>query len=147
MYRVTEKTLELLELIDFVADPEAGAVATFIGTARNHNEGRKVLSLEYEAYPEMAEKELALLGQEAQEQWNLCRLAIVHRVGLVQIGEPSVMIAVSAAHRQDAFAACRFAIEEIKKRVPIWKKEVFEGGEVWIGTQSGQPFSAIHRKG
>ncbi len=147
MYRVTEKTLELLELIDFVADPEAGAVATFIGTARNHNESRKVLSLEYEAYPEMAEKELGLLGQEAQEQWNLCRLAIVHRVGLVQIGEPSVMIAVSAAHRQDAFAACRFAIEEIKKRVPIWKKEVFEGGEVWIGTQSGQPFSAIHRKG
>ena len=143
MYRVTEKALELQELIEFVADPGAGAVATFIGTARNHNEGRKVLSLDYEAYPEMAEKELAQLGQEAQEQWNLCRLAIVHRVGPVQIGEPSVMIVVSAAHRQDAFAACRFAIEEIKKRVPIWKKEVFEGGEVWIGTQSGQPFSPI----
>ncbi len=147
MYRVTEKALELQELIDFVADPEAGAVATFIGTARNHNEGRKVISLDYEAYPEMAEKELAQLGQEAREQWKLCRLAIVHRIGPVQIGETSVMIAVSAAHRQDAFAACRFAIEEIKKRVPIWKKEVFEGGEVWIGTQSGQPFSATQGKG
>lgn len=147
MYRVTEKALNLQELIAFVGDPEAGAVAIFIGTARNHNEGRKVISLEYEAYAEMAEKELVQLGQEAQQQWKLCRLGIVHRIGPVQIGEPSVMIAVSAAHRQDAFAACRFAIEEIKKRVPIWKKEVFEGGEVWIGTQSGQPFPATQGKG
>lgn len=139
MYRVTEDPLELQELMDFVSDPGAGAVATFVGTARNHNEGRRVISLDYDAYPEMAEKELAQLGEEAKEQWKLCRLAIVHRVGPVQIGEASVMIAVSAPHRQDAFAACRFAIEEIKKRVPIWKKEVFEGGEVWIGTQSGQP--------
>jgi len=147
MVRVTEKALDLQELIAFVGDPAAGAVATFIGTARNHNEGRKVTSLEYEAYPEMAEKELAQLGQEAEERWKLCRLAIVHRIGPVQIGEPSVMIAVSAAHREDAFAACRFAIEEIKKRVPIWKKEVFEGGEVWIGTQSGQPFFSPREKG
>jgi len=147
MVHVTEKALNLQELIAFVGDPEAGAIVTFIGTARNNNEGRKVISLEYEAYPEMAEKELAQLGQEAQEQWKLCRLAIVHRIGPVQIGEPSVMIAVSAAHRQDAFAACRFAIEEIKKRVPIWKKEVFEGGEVWIGTQSGQPFPPTQGKG
>ena len=147
MVRVTEKALDLQELIAFVGDPAAGAVATFIGTARNHNEGRKVTSLEYEAYPEMAEKELAELGQEAEERWKLCRLAIVHRIGPVQIGEPSVMIAVSAAHREDAFAACRFAIEEIKKRVPIWKKEVFEGGEVWIGTQSGQPFFSPREKG
>ena len=147
MYRVTEKALNLQELIAFVSDPEAGAIATFIGTARNHNEGRKVLSLEYDAYPEMAEKELAQLGQEAQEQWKLCRVAIVHRIGPVQVGEASVMIAVSAAHRQDAFTACRFAIEEIKKRVPIWKKEVFKGGEVWIGTQSGQPFPSTQGKG
>jgi len=147
MVRVTKKILNLQELITFVGDPKAGAVATFIGTARNHNEGRKVLSLEYEAYPEMAEKELTQLEQEAQKQWKLCRLAIVHRIGPVQIGESSVMIAVSAAHRQDAFAACRFAIEEIKKRVPIWKKEVFEGGEVWIGTQSGRPFSSTQGKG
>ena len=146
MVRVTEDTLNLQELVELVGDPEAGAIATFIGTARNQNEGRKVISLEYEAYPEMAEKELARLEQEAQEQWDLRGLAIVHRIGPVQIGEASVMIAVSAAHRQDAFAACRFAIEEIKKRVPIWKKEVFEGGEVWIGTQSGQPFSSTPEK-
>jgi molybdopterin synthase catalytic subunit len=141
MFRVTDKPINLQELIDFVTDPEAGAIATFIGTTRNHNEGRKVLALDYEAYPEMAEKQLARLGQEASEKWPICRMAIVHRLGPVQITEPSVIIAVSAAHREAAFAACRFAIEEIKKTVPIWKKEVYEGGEIWIGTQSGQPLS------
>ncbi len=139
MFRVTSDTLDLRELLAFVGDPGAGAIATFIGTVRNHNEGRKVISLDYEAYPEMAEEELRRLGQEAEEKWEICRIAIAHRIGSVQIGEASVMIAVSSGHRQDAFAACRFAIEEVKKRVPIWKKEVFEGGEVWIGTQSGQP--------
>jgi molybdopterin synthase catalytic subunit len=141
MFRVTDQPINLQELVDFVADPEAGAVATFIGTTRNNNEGRKVLALDYEAYPEMAQKELARLGQEASEKWPICRMAIVHRLGPVQITEPSVIIAVSAAHREAAFAACRFAIEEIKKTVPIWKKEVYEGGEIWIGTQSGQPLA------
>ena len=89
----------------------------------------------------MAEKELARLGQEASQKWPICRMAIVHRLGPVQITEPSVIIAVSAAHREAAFAACRFAIEEIKKTVPIWKKEVYEGGEILIGTQSGQPLA------
>ena len=139
MFRVTRKTIDLQELVAFVTDPAAGAIATFIGTTRDNNEGRKVLALDYEAYPEMAEKELARLGEEAKKKWNIERMAIVHRIGPVQITEPSVIIAVSAAHRADAFAACRFAIEEIKKSVPIWKKEIFEGGEVWIGTQSGQP--------
>jgi molybdopterin synthase catalytic subunit len=141
MFRVTDKPINLQELVDCVTDPEAGAIATFIGTTRNNNEGRKVIALDYEAYPEMAEKELTRLGEEARRKWQICRMAIVHRVGPVQITEPSVMIAVSAAHREAAFAACRFAIEEIKKTVPIWKKEVYEGGEVWIGTQSGQPLS------
>ncbi|MBI2357523.1 MAG: molybdenum cofactor biosynthesis protein MoaE [Deltaproteobacteria bacterium] len=140
MFRVTDKALNLQELVDYVTDPQAGAIVTFIGTTRNQNEGRQVLSLDYEAYPEMAEKELKRLGQEAGKRWNIQRMAIVHRVGRVEITEPSVIIAVSAAHRDDAFQACRFAIEEIKKTVPIWKKEVFEGGEVWIGTQSGQRF-------
>ena len=139
MFRVTDKPIHLQELVDFVTDPEAGAVATFIGTTRNNNEGRRVIALDYEAYPEMAEKELARLGEEASKKWRICRMAIVHRVGPVQITEPSVMIAVSAAHREAAFTACRFAIEEIKRTVPIWKKEVYEGGEIWIGTQSGQP--------
>jgi molybdopterin synthase catalytic subunit len=141
MFRVTQESLKLQELIDFVTDPEAGAIATFIGTTRNNNDGRKVIALDYEAYPEMAEKELARLGEEAKQKWQICRMAIAHRLGPVQITEPSVMIAVSAAHREAAFAACRFAIEEIKKTVPIWKKEVFEGGEIWIGTQSGQPLA------
>jgi molybdopterin synthase catalytic subunit len=141
MFRVTNQPIDLDELVRYVTDPEAGAIATFIGTTRNNNEGRKVIALDYEAYPEMAEKELARIGADANKQWPVCRIAIVHRLGPVQIGEASVMIAVSSAHRDAAFAASRFAIEEIKKTVPIWKKEVFEGGEVWIGTQTGQPLA------
>jgi molybdopterin synthase catalytic subunit len=141
MFRVIQQTIELDELVAYVTDPEAGAIATFIGTTRNHNEGRRVMALDYEAYPEMAEKELARIGADAEKQWPICRMAIVHRLGPVQIGDASVIIAVSSAHRDAAFAACRFAIEEIKKTVPIWKKEVFEGGEVWIGSQTGQRFN------
>ena len=141
MLRVTDKPIDLQELVDWVTDPEAGAITIFIGTTRNNNQGRKVIALDYEAYPEMAEKELARLSDEAKKKWQICRMAIVHRIGPVQITEPSVIIAVSAAHREAAFAACRFAIEEIKKTVPIWKKEVYEGGEIWIGTQSGQPLN------
>jgi|SRR3954452_6134319 len=140
MFRITWQPIDLQELVRFVTDSEAGAIATFIGTTRNNNEGRKVIALDYEAYPEMAEKELARIGQQASQQWQICRMAIIHRLGPVQISEASVIIAVSSAHRDAAFAACRFAIEEIKKTVPIWKKEVFEGGEVWIGTQTGEPF-------
>jgi molybdopterin synthase catalytic subunit len=143
MFRVTDKPINLQELVDYVTDPEAGAIVPFIGTTRNNNEGRKVIGLNYEAYPEMAEKELARIGEEAKTKWPICKMAIVHRLGAVQIGEASVIIVVSSAHRDAAFAASRFAIEEIKKTVPIWKKEVFEGGEVWIGTQTGQPLTAL----
>jgi len=141
MFRVTDKPIDLQELVAYVTDREAGAIATFIGTTRNNNEGRRVIALDYDGYPEMAEKELARIGADAKTKWPICRMAIVHRLGPVQITEASVIIAVSAGHRDAAFAACRFAIEEIKKTVPIWKKEVYEGGEVWIGTQTGQPFS------
>jgi len=147
MFRVTDKPLVLQELIEFVIDPEAGAITTFIGTTRNNNDGRKVIALDYEAYAEMAEKELVRLGEEAKKKWPICRMAIVHRLGPVQITEPSVIIAVSAAHREAAFAACRFAIEEIKRTIPIWKKEVYEGGEIWIGTQTGQPLPGRDPKG
>ena len=140
MFRVTDQAIDLTELVRFVTDPQAGAIAIFIGTTRNNNDGRKVIALDYEAYPEMAEKELARIGADAAQKWQLCRMAIVHRLGPVQIGEASVIIAVSSAHRDAAFAASRYAIEEIKKTVPIWKKELFEGGEVWIGTQTGQRF-------
>ena len=141
MFRVINQAIDLQELVRFVTDPETGAIATFIGTTRNHNDGRKVIALDYDGYPEMAEKELARIGAAARKQWRICRMAIVHRLGPVQITEASVMIAVSSGHREAAFAACRFAIEEIKRTVPIWKKEVFEGGEVWIGTQTGEPLA------
>ena len=143
MFRITDKPINLQELVDYVTDPEAGAIVPFIGTTRNNNEGRRVIALDYEGYREMAEKELARIGEQAREKWPICKMAIVHRLGPVQIGEASVIIVVSSAHRDAAFAASRFAIEEIKKTVPIWKKEVFEGGEVWIGTQSGQPLSGV----
>jgi len=141
MFRVTDKPIDLKELVDYVSDPEAGAIASFIGTTRNNNEGRKVIGLDYDGYSEMAEKELARIGADAKTKWPICRMAIIHRLGPVQITEASVIIAVSAGHRDAAFAACRFAIEEIKKTVPIWKKEVYEGGEIWIGTQTGRPLT------
>ena len=141
MFRVINQAIDLQELVRFVTDPEAGAIATFIGTTRNHNDGRKVIALDYDGYPAMAEKELARIGAAASKQWRICRMASVHRLGPVQITEASVMIADSSGHREAAFAACRFAIEEIKRTVPIWKKEVYEGGEVWIGTQTGEPLA------
>jgi molybdopterin synthase catalytic subunit len=144
MFRVTNQPIDLQELVRFVTDAEAGAIATFIGTTRNNNDGRTVIALDYDGYAEMAEKELARIGEDAKKRWQICRMAIVHRLGPVQITEASVVIAVSSGHREAAFAACRFAIEEIKRTVPIWKKEVFEGGEVWIGTQTGE---ALAQKG
>ena len=116
-----------------VADPEAGAIATFTGTVRRRSRGRTVLHLDYEAYPDMAEQELARIAGVLQERYELCAIAVHHRVGRVGIGEPSVVIAVSAPHRADALAACREAIDTLKETVPLWKKEVYEGGEAWIG--------------
>ncbi len=140
MYRLTEQPIDVNELLAFVGDPGAGAVTTFIGTTRDNNEGRSILSLDYEAYPGMAEQEMAKLGEEAGNKWRITGIAIVHRIGNVPIGEASVIIAVSAPHRDDAFKACRYAIDELKKRVPIWKKELYEGGEIWIGSQTGERF-------
>ncbi len=142
MYRLTDEPIDLNELLAHVSDPGAGAISTFIGATRNHNEGRSIISLDYEAYPGMAERELTRLGEEAAGKWDITRMAIVHRLGNVPIGEASVMIAVSAPHRDDAFKACRYAIDELKRRVPIWKKEIYQGGEVWIGTQTGERFAS-----
>ncbi|HJU28313.1 MAG TPA: molybdenum cofactor biosynthesis protein MoaE [Candidatus Binataceae bacterium] len=122
-----------------VAHPAAGAVVTFAGTTRRDNVGRRVIRLEYEAYGPMALAEIRKLAREAGERWNIVRIAIRHRVGVVEIGETSVAIAVSAAHRAEAFEACRFAIDRLKEVVPIWKKEYFEGGEAWIGCQTSHP--------
>jgi len=141
MYRLSEEPLDVNEVVDFVGDSGAGAIVTFIGTTRNQNEGRRIHRLEYEAYSGMAEKEMQTIGEEASGRWNIKKIAVVHLIGHVPIGEASIVIAVSAAHRDDGFQACRYMIDELKKRVPIWKKEIYDGGEVWIGTQSGEPIS------
>jgi molybdopterin synthase catalytic subunit len=142
MFEVVENPIELSRLIVAVRRPDAGAIATFLGTTRDHNAGRQVIRLEYEAYPEMALREMRRIGEQAVDRFSAAAVAIVHRVGVVEIGETSVAIAVSAAHRDAAFAACRFAIDRLKETVPIWKKEHYRGGEIWIGPQHGSPPSA-----
>ncbi|HSD11577.1 MAG TPA: molybdenum cofactor biosynthesis protein MoaE [Candidatus Binatia bacterium] len=139
MFEVVEHPIELHRLVDAVGRPDAGAIATFLGTTRDHNAGRPVIRLEYEAYPEMALREMRRIGEQAVERFSAKAVAIVHRVGVVEIGETSVAIAASAAHRDAAFAACRFAIDRLKEIVPIWKKEHYRGGEIWIGPQQGSP--------
>jgi molybdopterin synthase catalytic subunit len=129
---VTSAPLAIDAVVRAVDGPGAGAVATFLGLVRDHNQGRRVLFLDYEAYAPLAEKALALIVDEAQARWAGARMAIHHRTGRMEIGEASVVIAVATPHRADAFAACRYAIERIKQIVPIWKHEHFEGGEVWI---------------
>ncbi len=134
MFEIVKSPISLDSLAASVADEGAGATVTFLGTTRATNRGRKVLRLEYEAYEDMAIAQLEKIAAEAGEQWRITRMAIVHRVGVVPIGESSVGIAVSAPHRSEAIAACHYAIDRLKQMVPIWKKEHFEGGEVWIGS-------------
>jgi MoaE-MoaD fusion protein len=135
-FRVTEEPLSLDAVVAEVADERAGGIATFTGTVRRQSRGREVRHLEYEAYAEMAEDVMAQLGADLLGAHELCAVAIHHRVGRLEIGEASVAIAVSAPHRQDALAACREAIDRLKETVPLWKKEVYEGGEEWIGRGS-----------
>jgi MoaE-MoaD fusion protein len=135
-FRVTEQPLSLEAAVAEVADERAGAVATFTGTVRRRSRGREVTLLEYEAYAEMAEEVMAQLARELDQRYELCAVAIHHRVGTLGIGEASVVIAVSAPHRQDALAACKDAIDTLKATVPLWKKEVYEGGEEWVGRGS-----------
>ena len=137
--KIVRNRVDVAALEAAVADPAAGAICTFVGTTRENNVGRKVIRLEYEAYEEMALSEMRGLAEEAGRRWKITRIAITHRVGVVEIGETSVAIAVSAPHRAAAFEACRFAIDLLKEIVPIWKKEHFEGGEVWIGCQTSHP--------
>jgi len=133
---LSEERLVLDRAIAEVATDESGAIATFSGTARRHSRGRIVRYLDYEAYEGMAETMMAKLADDLQQRYDLHGIAIHHRVGRVELGEPSVVIAVSAAHRVDALAACRDAIDILKETVPLWKKEVYQGGEEWIGTGS-----------
>jgi molybdopterin synthase catalytic subunit len=137
MFEIVEQPIDVSRLVAAVGRPGAGAIATFIGTTRDHNSGRRVTRLEYEAYPAMAIREMRAIGDEAMARFSAQAIAIVHRIGVVEIGEASVVIAVSAAHRAASFDACRFAIDRLKEIVPIWKKEHYEGGEIWIGAQQG----------
>src|SRR3954465_552279 len=124
-------------LLARVESPERGAVASFFGIVRNHQEGREVLRLEYSAYEPMVEAECARIVSEAHERWDVA-VALVHRVGELEIGDTAVAIAAASAHRDEAFLACRYVIEEVKRRVPIWKREFFADGTVeWVGSGAG----------
>lgn len=132
MHEIVDDILDTAKLVKTVATERDGAIVTFAGIVRGNNQGKKVLFLEYEAYPEMALKMMQRIEDEILETWGLSSVAIQHRVGRLNVGETSVFIVVSAPHRADAFAACQYAIDRLKKIVPIWKKEIFEDGEVWV---------------
>ena len=132
-FAVVARPLVLDEVIAAVAGEGYGGLVTFSGSVRNQTRGRRVVKLEYEAYPPMAEKRLAEIGAEVAERFGGTRLAIVHRVGTLLPGELAVVIAAAAPHRREAFRGCEHAIERLKEDVPIWKKEHFEDGEVWVG--------------
>jgi molybdopterin synthase catalytic subunit/molybdopterin converting factor small subunit len=135
-FRLSEEPLSLDRVVDEVRDDRAGAIATFAGTTRIQSRGRTVTHLDYEAYEGMAEQVMTEIATGLEARYELIAVAIHHRVGRVGIGETSVVIAVSAPHRQDALAACKEAIDELKELVPLWKKEVYEGGAEWIGRGS-----------
>jgi molybdopterin synthase catalytic subunit len=132
LIRITREPINRDEVIAAVAHPEAGGICTFEGVVRNHARGHAVRYLEYDAYPEMAEEQMAAIAQEVRERWPGARIAMVHRIGRLEIGEASVVISVAMPHRAQAFEACRYAIDKLKTTVPIWKKEFGEQGEEWV---------------
>ena len=135
-FLLSDEPLSLERVVDEVRDDRAGAIATFTGTTRLQSRGRDVVHLDYEAYEGMAERVMEEIAAELRARYELCSIAIHHRTGRVAIGETSVVIAVSAPHRGDALAACKDAIDRLKEQVPLWKKEVYAGGEEWIGRGS-----------
>jgi len=138
IFAVVEHPLSPDDIAARVDDPAAGGVVIFSGVVRNETGGRPVKFLEYEAHAAMAEAKLREIGVAIRGRWpGVKRVAMLHRIGRLEIGESSVLIAVSAAHRGDAFEACRYAIDTLKRIVPVWKKEHFEDGEVWVGLQGG----------
>jgi molybdopterin synthase catalytic subunit len=126
-------------LVELVRRDEAGAVALFYGVVRNNSRGRRVLYLEYDAYPSMAVKKMRQVAAEVRSRWEITDVAISHRIGRLEVGETSLLVAVSAPHRREAFEACHHAVDRIKEIVPVWKKEVWEGGETWV---EGHPVGA-----
>lgn len=132
MARLVESAIRVDKLLGSVRSDADGGLALFVGVVRDHNDGRRVLFLEYEAYAPMAVEEMEKIEAEAVAKFGVSTVSIVHRVGRLEIGEASVAVAVAAPHRAEALDACRFAIDTLKQTVPIWKKEHFEGGAVWI---------------
>ena len=133
MFKITSDEIELGDVIRAVETGDAGAIVHFLGVVRNNTEGREVSYLEYEAYPPMAEKKMAEIAQEIHEKWGLDRVAMIHRVGRLEIGEVSVAVAIASPHRKDAFEACHYAMNRLKQIVPIWKREVWtDGEEEWV---------------
>lgn len=140
MYRVTTEPLSADALASIVIVPEAGAVSVFLGVVRDNTAGRPVVALEYEANVPMAEAKLKEIGETVHQRWpGVQQVAMLHRIGRLAIGEASVAIAVSAAHRREAILACHYAIDRLKETVPIWKREIFEDGAVWVGLQGESP--------
>lgn len=135
LFLITKDVIQIEEVANKVLHRNAGAITTFIGTVREITRGKKTLYLEYDAYISMAEKKLAQIGDEIIEKWPDARVAITHRIGRLEILDTAVVIAVSTPHRKDAYEANEYAIERIKQIVPIWKKEHWEDGELWIGNQ------------
>lgn len=140
MFEIVKEPVDVSKLIEAVADRNAGAIVTFIGTVREMTKGKKTLYLEYEAYEPMARKKLEQIGAEIRQQFPAAKTAIVHRIGRLGISDIAVAIAVSAPHRDEAYRANRYAIERIKEMVPIWKKEHWENGEMWVGNQKETVF-------
>ena len=133
MFKITDEVITPESVISAVEADDAGAIVHFLGTVRNNTGGRKTLYLEYEAYAPMAEKKMAEIAQEIHEKWGLDRVAMMHRVGRLEIGEVSVAVAVASPHRSDGFEACEYAMDRLKQVVPIWKREIWEDGEEeWV---------------
>ena len=129
---LSDKALIEQSCLDFVKTDDSGGIVIFVGTVRNHTKGKRVIRLDFEAYEPMAISEMKKIAAQAIEKFSLKKIAIHHRVGVLEIGEIPVIISASAAHRGTAFDACEFAIDMLKETVPIWKKEIFEDGEVWV---------------
>jgi molybdopterin synthase catalytic subunit len=130
--KISDKPLNIQSCIDWVTAPQCGGIDVFIGTVRAATKGKTVVRLEFEAYQNMALKEMKKIADEALQKWSIHKISIHHRTGILEIGEIPVVIAVSATHRAAAFDACRYIIDTLKQTVPIWKKEIFEDGEVWV---------------
>ena len=133
---ITPNPIELAPLSAQVQSPERGGMASFVGTVRDHHGGRAVIRLEYSAYGPMAEAECGRIVGEAESRWD-CGIALRHRIGILEVGETAVAVVAASSHRDAAFAACRYVIEEVKRRVPIWKQEFFADGTVeWVGSEA-----------